>query len=75
MIPGEIRVGVLSAHRGNRRQLRLMRALEDNGWCSIVFDTTDNVSSANSVVRASYRRLNRSGRGPGAHAYWRKVIK
>src|SRR5690242_11747578 len=45
------RVGVLRVHWGHKLQLRLMRALEArarlNGWCSVISDTTDNVSSAN----------------------------
>ena len=62
-------VGVLSEHWGNRLQLRLMRALEAgarlNGWCSIVSDTTDNLSSANNFIRAGYRLFEPSFPGPG----------
>lgn len=53
------RVGVLREHRGRRLQLRLMRAMEararQNGWCSIVSDTTDNIDSANNFIHAGYR--------------------
>ena len=53
------RVGVLREHSGHGLQLRLMRALEVrarlDGWCSIVSDTTDNMSSANNFIR---RRLS-----------------
>ena len=49
------RVGVLSKHPGRSLQLRLMRALEArarlNGWCLVISDTTDNVSSANNFIR------------------------
>src|ERR1700733_11884867 len=44
------RVGVLSNHRGNALQLRLMRAMEAGarniGWNRVVSDTTDNIASA-----------------------------
>ena len=74
------RVGVLSRHWGNRLQLRLMRAMEArarlNGWCSIVSDTTDNLSSANNFIRAGYHLFE--PKHPWAWPqtlYWRKVIK
>ena len=74
------RVGVLSAHCGNRLQLRLMRALEArarlNGWCSVVSDTTDNLPSANNFIRAGYRLYQ--PRFPWAWPntlYWCKPIK
>ena len=74
------RVGVLSEHWGNRLQLRLMRALEArarlNGWCSIVSDTTDNLSSANNFIRAGYRLFEPKCPWAWPHTlYWRKVIK
>ena len=74
------RVGVLSEHWGNRLQLRLMRALEArarlNGWCSIVSDTTDNLSSANNFIRAGYRLFEPRCPWAWPHTlYWRKVIK
>jgi hypothetical protein len=53
------RVGVLRAHHGNALQLRLMRAMETrarpNGWCCVASDTTNNLFSANNVIRAGYR--------------------
>jgi GNAT superfamily N-acetyltransferase len=53
------RVGVLSHHRGNALQLRLMRAMEAGarniGWNWVVSDTTDNIASANNFIRAGYR--------------------
>lgn len=52
------RVGVLRRHRGNRLQVRLMRAMEAcarrNGWHGIVSDTTKNPASANSFIRGGY---------------------
>ena len=74
------RVGVLSEHWGKRLQLRLMRALEArarlNGWCSIVSDTTDNLSSANNFIRAGYQLFEptRPWAWPQT-LYWRKVMK
>src|SRR5262245_45903951 len=53
------RVGVVRRHQGRGLQLRLMRAMEAqarrNGWCSILSDTTDNLPSANSFIKAGYR--------------------
>jgi GNAT superfamily N-acetyltransferase len=50
------RVGVLQEHCGHGLQLRLMRALERrarrNGWSYVVSDTTDNLFSANNIIRA-----------------------
>lgn len=64
----------------NRLQLRLMRALEArarlNGWCSIVSDTTDNLSSANNFIRAGYRLFEPKSPWAWPHTlYWRKFIK
>lgn len=64
----------------NRLQLRLMRALEArarlNGWCSIVSDTTDNLSSANNFIRAGYRLFEPKCPWAWPHTlYWRKFIK
>ena len=74
------RVGVLRKHCGRKLQLRLMRALEArarrNGWCSIISDTTDNVSSANNFIRAGYQLYR--PRHPWAWPntlYWRKLIQ
>jgi GNAT superfamily N-acetyltransferase len=74
------RVGVLREHSGHGLQLRLMRALEVrarlNGWCSIVSDTTDNMSSANNFIRAGYRLF--CPQVPWAWPstlYWRKLIR
>lgn len=55
------RVGVLSAHRGQRLQARHMRAIEArakrNGWSRIISDTTDNPHSANNFIATGYRIL------------------
>jgi GNAT superfamily N-acetyltransferase len=53
------RVGVVKRHCGRGLQLRLMRALESrarqNGWDTVVSDTTNNLASANNFIRAGYR--------------------
>ncbi len=53
------RVGVLKEHCGNGLQLRLMRAVEkrarQNGWNSVISDTTENIASANNFICAGYR--------------------
>lgn len=53
------RAGVLAAHRGHRLQARFIRAREAKarrlGFTRMVTDTTDNVHSANSLIRAGYR--------------------
>lgn len=74
------RVGVLRKHRGRGIQLRLMRALEArarrSGWSSIVSDTTDNLPSANNLIRAGY--LLYRPQNPWAWPntlYWRKAIR
>ncbi|MEH2625543.1 hypothetical protein V1292_003598 [Bradyrhizobium sp. AZCC 1719] len=74
------RVGVLGKHCGRRLQLRLMRAMEArarlNGWCSIVSDTTDNISSANNFIRAGYRLFSPTHPWAWPNTlYWRKDMK
>lgn len=52
------RSGVLPMHRGHGLQVRLIRAREgmarELGWTRVVTDTTANVHSANSLIRAGY---------------------
>jgi GNAT superfamily N-acetyltransferase len=74
------RVGVLRKHWGEGLQLRLMRALEMrarlNGWCSVISDTTDNVSSANNFIRAGYRLYQPQIPWAWPNTlYWRKLIR
>jgi GNAT superfamily N-acetyltransferase len=74
------RVGVLKQHCGHALQLRLMRALEararSNGWCLVVSDTTDNLSSANNFIRAGYRLYRPQYPWGWPHTlYWRKYIR
>jgi GNAT superfamily N-acetyltransferase len=74
------RVGVLKRHWGCALQLRLMRALESrakqNGWSSVLSDTTDNIASANNFIRADYRLYHpKCPWGWPNTLYWRKTIK
>jgi GNAT superfamily N-acetyltransferase len=74
------RVGVLRKHCGSGLQLRLMRAMESrarlNGWACIVSDTTDNIASANNLIKAGYRlyRPQCPWAWPNS-LYWRKSIR
>jgi hypothetical protein len=57
-----------------------MRAMEArarvNGRCSIVSDTTDNVSSANNFIRAGYRLFIPMHPWAWPYTlYWRKDMK
>ena len=74
------RVGVLSMHRGEGLQLRLMRALEARarlyGWGAVVSDTTDNLASANNFIRAGYRLYQPQIPWAWPNSlYWRKTVK
>jgi Acetyltransferase (GNAT) family len=74
------RVGVLSNHRGNALQLRLMRAMEAGarniGWNRVVSDTTDNIASANNFIRAGYRLYQPPHPWAWPHTlYWVKSLR
>lgn len=53
-----VRVGVLKKHRGNKLQLRLMRAAERfarrEGYEYVISDTRDNAPSTNNFIKAGY---------------------
>jgi GNAT superfamily N-acetyltransferase len=73
------RVGVLKKHCGSGLQLRLMRALESrarqNGWSSVISDTTENITSANNFIRAGYRLYQPQIPWAWPNSlYWRKFI-
>jgi GNAT superfamily N-acetyltransferase len=73
------RVGVLKRHCGRGLQLRLMRALEararQNGWSSVISDTTENIVSANNFIRAGYRLYQPATPWAWPNTlYWRKAI-
>lgn len=64
-IPGAAylcRAGVMPAHRGRGLQLRMIRVRESwarkNGFPRVVTETTDNVPSANNLIRAGYTLFN-----------------
>lgn len=74
-----IRVGVLTAHRGNGLQLRLMRVAERyakrGGYRQIVSDTLDNPPSANNFIRSGYEIFAPAHRWATAGStYWRKNL-
>ena len=73
------RVGVLPDYRGSSLQVRLMRGMEcrarRNGWCCVVSDTTDNLTSANNFIRAGYRLFRPLYPwGWSNTLYWRKPV-
>jgi GNAT superfamily N-acetyltransferase len=75
------RVGVLPWHRGHGLQRRLLRVREAKarrlGWTSVHTDTTDNIPSSNSLIKAGYTLFRPALRwGPHAHGtlYWRKAL-
>lgn len=74
-----VRVGVLPQHRGNRLQLRMMRAAERfvrrEAYVEIVSDTTQNPHSANNFIRAGYETFIPITRWSFDDAiYWRKRL-
>jgi len=71
---------ILDRGCGNGLQLRLMRALESrarqNGWSTVVSDTTDNLASANNFIRAGYRLYQPQIPWAWPNTlYWRKSIR
>jgi GNAT superfamily N-acetyltransferase len=73
------RVGVLEGHRGHGLQRRMIRVREArarrNGWHMTLTDTTDNVPSANSLIRAGYTMFDPPVPwGMASTLYWRKML-
>lgn len=73
------RSGVLEEHRGHGLQVRLIRAREAKAkrlkWTEVVTDTTDNIPSANSLIRAGYRLFWPSNVWAFEHSlYWIKNV-
>lgn len=73
------RSGVLYEHRGNNLQVRLLRVRErlalKEGWTTVVTDTTDNIPSANSLIKAGYRLYQPEWPWAFDHSlYWRKRL-
>lgn len=73
------RSGVLTKHRGFGLQVRLIRVRETKarslGQKRMVTDTTDNIASANSLMRAGYRLFRPAGRWAYVDSlYWEKSL-
>jgi GNAT superfamily N-acetyltransferase len=73
------RAGVLKAYRGNGLQKRLITVREKKarrlGLTRMVTDTTDNPSSANSLIRAGYKIFEPEERWAFKNSiYWRKTL-
>lgn len=74
------RSGVARKHRGNRLQTRMIHIREamarSRGLTRMVSDTTDNLASANSLIRAGYRLfepMNKWAFGDDS-LYWEKFL-
>jgi GNAT superfamily N-acetyltransferase len=73
------RCGIMPGHRGQRLQQRFLRVREAKarklGWVLLRSDTTDNVVSANNLIKAGYRLfVPRFPWGFKGTLYWRKEI-
>lgn len=73
------RSGVLPRHRGHGLQVRLIRMREakarELGQKRMVTDTTDNIASANSLIRAGYRLYRPEGKWAFVESlYWEKEL-
>ncbi len=74
------RSGVLPPHRGNGLQVKLIRAREakarELGLKRMVSDTTDNIPSANSLIRAGYRLFSPVSKWAFGDdsLYWQKAL-
>lgn len=78
------RAGVLPEHRGRGLQRRLLKVRErrarELGWSQVITDTTDNVPSANNLIRSGYKLFEpeRASAQPWAwkHSlYWMKELR
>ena len=73
------RAGVLRSHRGRGLQRRMLSIRERRarraGLSSVITDTTDNVPSANNLIKAGYKLFNPVVRWSFQHSlYWRKDL-
>lgn len=73
------RSGVMREHRGHGLQYRLIRVRETLarklGWETVVTDTTDNIPSANTLIKAGYRLFQPHWPWAFDHSlYWRKKL-
>ena len=73
------RVGVLPEHRGRGLHKRLTRVREArakrNGWHQLITDTTDNVPSANNLIKAGYRLFRPQPWAFERSLYWMKELQ
>jgi GNAT superfamily N-acetyltransferase len=73
------RAGVLPAHRGRGLQRRLLKVRERKarqlGWTSVITDTTDNVPSANNLIKAGYLLFSPEPWSFGHSLYWTKELR
>jgi GNAT superfamily N-acetyltransferase len=74
-----VRSGVLKAHRGHGLQVRLLRAREKqarkNGWKYLLTDTTNNIPSSNSLIRAGFHLFEPKYRWAfDCSLYWEKEL-
>ena len=74
------RSGVVEDHRGHGLQVRMLRARERyakrQGWTMLITDTTDNVASANSLIKAGYKLYTPKWPWAFPHSlYWKKDLK
>jgi GNAT superfamily N-acetyltransferase len=72
------RVGVLPSHRGHRLQSRLTRAMcakaRRLGYTSMVTDTTDNVPSANNLIKCGFTLIEPHPWSLPRALYWMKQL-
>ena len=78
-----VQIDILPEHRGNGLQRRLLKVRERKarqlGWTSVITDTTDNVPSANNLIKAGYRLFEPESVGAMNWAFksslfWRKGL-
>lgn len=72
------RAGVLPEHRGKGLQKRLLKVRETKarrvGWTRVITDTTDNVPSANNLMKAGYRLFAPEPWAFKHSLYWTKTL-
>lgn len=73
------RAGVIGSHRGRGLQRRMLlireRRARRAGLSTVITDTTDNVPSANNLIRAGYRLFEPEVKWSFDHSlYWRKDL-
>lgn len=74
------RAGVLPDHRGKGLQRRMIRVREkkarENGWRTVITDTTANPHSSNSLIAAGYRMFEPPVKWAyNCSNYWRKDLR